>query len=229
MAQPLATQSPHLDILSNAIPSWLGTASAAKRAVLAEGTPAIADWYLSATEQQHAHLKQLNAAAWTAQNRVDKALAALQRPEIFGAARLQAALKDEFGVDADVRTTYLQLYVPLTLAGFTVKPGAARTWSVSLLDAALHNFETDEPYEQHSGFSTQPTPTGQFTPCRPWMRRSASPSSPNCAAAWISARLTNAIWMNTWTWTIPWPAPAWNTGSNKATWGHCNWRCTWPC
>ncbi|OHW40743.1 dermonecrotic toxin domain-containing protein [Pseudomonas sp. 06C 126] len=163
MAQPLATQSPHLDILSNAIPSWLGTASAAKRAALAEGTPAIAAWYLRATEQQHAHLKHLNAAAWTAQNRVDKALAALQSPETFGAARLQAALKDEFGVDADVRTTYLQLYVPLTLAGFTVKPGAARTWSVSLLDAALHNFETDEPYEQHSGFSTQPTPAGQFT------------------------------------------------------------------
>lgn len=164
MAQPLAPQSPHLDILSNAIPPWLGTASAAKRAALAEDTPAIADWYRRATEQQHAHLKQLNAAAWTAQNRVDKALAALQSPETFGAARLHAALKDEVGVDADVRTTYLQLYVPLTLAGFTVKPGAARTWSVSLLDAALHNFETDEPYEQHSGFSTQPTPTGQFTP-----------------------------------------------------------------
>ncbi|MBN0979988.1 hypothetical protein JTY93_19705 [Pseudomonas hygromyciniae] len=163
MAQPLATQSPHFDILTNAIPPWLGTASPAKRAVLAIDTPVIADWYLRATEQQHAHLKHLNGAAWAAQNRVDKALVALQSPETFGAARLQAALKDEFGIDTDVRTTYLQLYVPLTLAGFTVRPGAARTWSVSLLDAALHNFETDEPYEQHSGFSTQPTPTGQFT------------------------------------------------------------------
>ncbi len=71
MAQPLATQSPHLDIPSNAIPSWLGTASAAKRAALAEGTPAIADWYLRATEQKLAHLKQLNASDWTAHHRVD--------------------------------------------------------------------------------------------------------------------------------------------------------------
>ena len=149
MAQPLATQSSHLDILTNAIPPWLGNASPAKRAVLTIDTPVIADWYLRATEQQHAHLKHLNGAAWTAQNRVDKALVALQSPETFGAARLQAALKDEFGIDTDVRTTYLQLYVPLTLAGFTVRPGAARTWSVSLLDAALHNFETAERYEQH--------------------------------------------------------------------------------
>jgi len=164
MAQHPATQTPHLDILTHAIPPWLGNASAAKRAALAAGTAGIVDVSPHATEQQRAHLKQLNGAAWAAQNRVDQALAALQSPEDFGADRLQAALKDEFGIDTDVRTTYLQLYVPLTLAGFTVKPGAARTWSVSLLEAALHNFEADETYERHSGFSTRPTPTGQFSP-----------------------------------------------------------------
>lgn len=164
MAQHPATQTPHLDILTHAIPPWLGNASAAKRAVLAAGTVAMADVYPHASEQQQAQLKQLNDAAWAAQNRVDQALAALQSPEDFGTDRLHAALKDEFGIDTDVRTTYLQLYVPLTLAGFTVKPGAARTWSVSLLEAALHNFEADETYEQHSGFTTRPTPTGQFSP-----------------------------------------------------------------
>lgn len=164
MAQHPATQTPHLDILTHAIPPWLGNASAAKRAALAAGTAGIVDVSPHATEQQRAHLKQLNGAAWAAQNRVDQALAALQSPEDFGADRLRAALKDEFGIDTDVRTTYLQLYVPLTLAGFTVKPGAARTWSVSLLEAALHNFEADETYERHSGFSTQPAPTGQFSP-----------------------------------------------------------------
>ena len=164
MAQHPETQTPHLDILRDAIPPWLGTASAAKRVALKACTPLIADWYTRATESQHAQLKELNAAAWTAQNLVDKALAALKSPEQFGAERLHAALKDEFGIDTDVRTTYLQLYVPLTVVGFTVKQGAARTWSVSLLEAALHNFEADETYAQHSGFSTQPTATGQFSP-----------------------------------------------------------------
>ena len=139
MAQQPETQTPHLDILRDAIPPWLGTASAAKRVALKACTPLIADWYTRATESQHAQLKELNAAAWTAQNLVDKALAALKSPEQFGAERLHAALKDEFGIDTDVRTTYLQLYVPLTVVGFTVKQGAARTWSVSLLEAALHN------------------------------------------------------------------------------------------
>lgn len=156
----------HLTILSNAIAPWLGGASAAKRGALAANTPVVADWYSTITDLQHEKLKRLNGEAWTTQNRVDRAFSAIKTPEDFGAELLQKALKDEFDLDANVRTTYLQLYIPLTLAGFTVKPGAARTWSVSLLDAALHNFEpaeaTDGAYERHSGFTTAPSATGQF-------------------------------------------------------------------
>ena len=46
---------------------------------------------------------------------------------------------------------------------FTVT-GAARTWTVSLLDAALHNFEAGEAFEAQSGFITQPRHDGQFEP-----------------------------------------------------------------
>ncbi|WP_124430310.1 dermonecrotic toxin domain-containing protein [Pseudomonas sp. R2-37-08W] len=156
----------HHAILTQAIPHWLGDAAPARRSALGEHAPSIPDWYKHACDAQHAELKRLNGEAWTRQNQVDKALAELKSPEMFGAELLQAALKRQYALDLDVRSTWLQLYVPLTLAGVRVRAGASRTWSVSLLKAALHNFEPAEAepdaYEQNSGFSTQPNAAGHF-------------------------------------------------------------------
>ncbi|AZF54597.1 hypothetical protein C4J85_4139 [Pseudomonas sp. R4-34-07] len=156
----------HHAILTQAIPHWLGDAAPARRSALGEHAPSIPDWYKHACDAQHAELKRLNGEAWTRQNQVDKALAELKSPETFGAELLQAALKRQYALDLDVRSTWLQLYVPLTLAGVRVRAGASRTWSVSLLKAALHNFEPAEAepdaYEHNSGFSTRPNAAGHF-------------------------------------------------------------------
>ncbi|AZF33509.1 hypothetical protein C4J89_4061 [Pseudomonas sp. R4-35-07] len=161
-----ATPDAHLAILMQAVPPWLGDASPARRTALGEHSPNFPDWYTHASAAQHKELKRLNGETWTHQNRLDKALAGLKSAETFGAELLQTALKRQYGLDLDVRSTWLQLYVPLTVAGFRVKAGASRTWSVSLLNAALHNFEPDEAkpnaYERNSGFSTQPNAVGQF-------------------------------------------------------------------
>jgi Leucine-rich repeat (LRR) protein len=153
-------------ILMQAIPHWLRDATPAKRSALGEVSANVPDWYKNASAAQHAELKRLNGEAWTRQNQVDKALAGLKSPQTFGADLLQPALKRQYGVDLDVRSTWLQLYVPLTLAGFRVQAGASRTWRVSVLEAALHNFEPDEAqpdaYERSSGFSTQPNAAGHF-------------------------------------------------------------------
>jgi len=211
----------HLTILSNAIAPWLGGASAAKRGALAANPPAVADWYSTITDLQHEKLKRLNGEAWTTQNRVDQAFSAIKSPEDFGAELLQKALKDEFDLDANVRTTYLQLYIPLTLAGITVKPGAARTWSVSLLDAALHNFEAAEatmaPMSATPASPPRPAPPASSSACPASTRRSAWCNSPPCAGAWTSAASTSATWTRPWIWTTRWPAPPCSTGSNKAT------------
>ncbi|MCJ7959455.1 MAG: hypothetical protein MUW57_23640 [Pseudomonas sp.] len=65
-----------------------------------------------------------------------------------------------------MRSTYLRLSVPATIPWFPVRSGAARIRTVSLLDAALHNFEAGETtvdaYEPPSGFITRPTATGHF-------------------------------------------------------------------
>ncbi|MBC3244749.1 leucine-rich repeat domain-containing protein [Pseudomonas lurida] len=152
----------HADILQQAVPGWLADASPARRAALRNTQPAIADWYTTATPQEHDTLKNQVNLAWTAQNRLDQALANLHAADDFGAPLLQALLKQRFGVEADVRTTYLRLYIPQTLAWLPIGSGGARTWTVSLLEAALHNFEADEAYAAPSGFISQPSASGQF-------------------------------------------------------------------
>lgn len=156
----------HHDVLAKAIPAWLGSASSARRETLKAVTPHIEPWHVNATAAQHQALKPLIGNAWAAQNQVDKAMAELKSPQDFGAPILQHALKQRFGVERDVRSTYLRLYIPATITWFKVKSGAARTWTVSLLEAALHNFEESETregaYEEASTFITRPGADGHF-------------------------------------------------------------------
>ncbi len=152
--------------IHTALPGWLGNASATKRQALKDTIPEVKDWHLAASRQQHAPLKQAMAASWAAQNQVDTALATLASPAQFAAPLLQQALKQQFGVDCDVTTTFVRLYTPVTTLAFQAPTGGVRTWTVSLVDAALHNFDAAEcqknAHTQDSTFITQPSATGQF-------------------------------------------------------------------
>lgn len=153
----------HHETLKNAIPDWLGDASAARRNALKTSTPA---GYAQPLAEQDTALKGLIREAWITQNLLDKAMDALKSPADFAAPVQQQALKQRFGVECDVRNTFLRLSIPATIPWFPVRSGAVRTWTVSLLDAALHNFEAgetaDDAYEPPSGFITPPTATGHF-------------------------------------------------------------------
>ncbi|MGY2261416.1 dermonecrotic toxin domain-containing protein [Pseudomonas sp. SDO55104_S430] len=155
----------HYQHLKNAIPHWLGQASPARRLALKGVQPRLADHLKNASPDHHQEMKALNVAHWTAQNNVDQHLSALQDVNAFAEPLLKEALRSRFGLDLDVRTTFLHLYVPASIPWFPVKTGA-RAWTVSLLDAALHNFETqeveDDAYESHSTFITAPDAKGQF-------------------------------------------------------------------
>ncbi|CAI8878875.1 dermonecrotic toxin domain-containing protein [Pseudomonas sp. IT-P291] len=156
----------HYQYLKSAAPEWLGKASPARRQALKSTQPRLLDRLKAASSGQHAELKALNAAHWTAQNDVDQQLARLQDASRFAEPLLTNALKARFGLELDVRKTFLRLYIPATIPWFPIKSGAARTWTVSLLDAALHNFEDKETedgaYEPDSTFITEPSPSGQF-------------------------------------------------------------------
>lgn len=148
------------------LPAWLANASDDKRQALKTAPLDVADWQADASRQQHAPLKQAVEQSWTAQSKVDAALADLKTPQAFAAPLLQQALKTRWGVDIDVSTTHLRLYAPLTIPLFPIETGGVKAWTVSLVDAALHNFDAAESkkaaYTADSSFITQPSATGQF-------------------------------------------------------------------
>lgn len=164
-AAPSEHPDSHYQHLGNTLPDWLGQVSPAQRQALKATPPRLADGLKAASPEQHQTLQTLTAAHWSAQSAVDKRLEHLQDASAFAEPLLRAALKNQFGLDLDVRNTWLRLYVPVNVPGFALKTGA-RAWSVSLLDAALHNFDAqeseDDAYEAHSCFISAPTPTGQF-------------------------------------------------------------------
>ncbi|NWC91633.1 MULTISPECIES: leucine-rich repeat domain-containing protein [unclassified Pseudomonas] len=160
------TSSPHYRQLISAVPAWLGSASPARQQHLHRAPLAIPPWYSRAPDADHRTLKALNSAAWDAQNPVDKALDKLLNINAFARPKLQQALKAQFALELDVETTLIRFYVPATIPWFPVRSGAARTWTVSLLDAALHNFEPDETrpdfYERASSYLRNVADAAQF-------------------------------------------------------------------
>ena len=160
------TQAPeHYTPLSNPLPDWLGQVSPKRQQALKQPNGALSAPIKAATPAQHAQMQALIAGYMKAQNAIDQQLEHLQDAKAFAEPILKQALSSRFGQDLDVRSTYLRLYVPVTTPGFPIQTGA-RTWTVSLLDAALHNFEAreteDSAFEADSSFISQPNETGQF-------------------------------------------------------------------
>lgn len=155
----------HYQPLKNAIPAWLGDTSATRREALKNSVPQQPAALKVAPAEQHALMKSLGAAHITAQSRVDKSLEHLQDAAAFAEPLLKAELKSCFDLELDVRNTYVRLYIPATTPWFPIRTGA-RAWSVSLLEAALHNFEEreteDDAFEAESTFTSAPSATGQF-------------------------------------------------------------------
>ncbi|AZE57048.1 hypothetical protein C4K03_4920 [Pseudomonas synxantha] len=153
--------------LPAALPQWLGNASSARRQALKEIIPLSADWHIDTPRQQQAPLKLAVAASWAAQNQVDTALATLQTPEEFATPLLQQALQRRFDVEVDVAATHLRLYTPLHTPLLPIPSGAVKTWTASLVQAALHNFDAAEAehgaYTSDSTFIIQISDSGQFS------------------------------------------------------------------
>ncbi len=149
--------------LTHAIPAWLGKATAAKRQAFAAATPTPLP---SASAAQRAEFKRLSGAHWAAQNAVDNALKQVQDARTFAQPILEDALLTQFGVDLDAQRTCLRLYTPKNLPWLPIASGAARTLTLSLLDAALVNFDhrqtLENAYEPASTFITEPDANDQF-------------------------------------------------------------------
>lgn len=159
-----ADTSIHYERVKQALPSWLLGISADRLKPFKTLRLAIPDWYRNASDSAHRKLKQANQRSWNAQNDVDRALRNLQ--DVYGFAKplLQQALKDRYGVEVDVEETWLRLYAPVKTSWWVHDFGSGvQSRTVSLLDAALHNFAADEAFTADSEFITRPNARGHFT------------------------------------------------------------------
>ncbi|MFU2329848.1 dermonecrotic toxin domain-containing protein [Pseudomonas sp. NFX98] len=157
------SQSVHYELIKKAIPSWLANASMKRVSELKSVGLRIPDWYKAASDSAHQRLKNENKLSWTAQCNVDRALSSLQDVYAFAKPLLQKALKERYFVEDDVEQTWLRLYAPVKSPWWVHDFGSGtRIRTLSLLDAALHNFSSGETFSTDSEFITRPNAAGHF-------------------------------------------------------------------
>ncbi len=147
----------HYQHLKNALPQWIKNASAERVQALKDTPRQTARPYPHAAN--HAQLKAAIAAQWQSQNGLDQTFRALNDVQAFAEPLLKSALIN-YG-DIDVRATFIRLYSKANLAWWvrdSTEGVTSRT--VSLLDAALHNFAASDSFVEHAFLSAQ-DPRGQ--------------------------------------------------------------------
>ncbi|ROM96111.1 hypothetical protein BK658_16285 [Pseudomonas brassicacearum] len=153
----------HHEFIERALPAWLTLATPQRLRTLKVGGAGIPGWIRNASKAEH--LSMLNAleASWSSQNDVDKMLMDLQDVYTFAEPLLRQALKEKYGVEDDVKETFLKLYSEVKLSPWAHNfDGGATSRTVSLLDAALHNFSSSEVFLSGSEFISRPDAQGHF-------------------------------------------------------------------
>ena len=153
----------HYAFIENRIHPVFKSASLRRARELSATRIGPARWITDATNFDHTLLQEANLKLWTEHNSVDQLLAQLKDVYEFAEPLLRTALKDQYGVEDDVRTTCLHLYLPKERPWYAIDfSGGVVTRTVSLLDAALHNFARSETCEADSDFISQPDERGLF-------------------------------------------------------------------
>lgn len=141
---PVAGKTPDsYTFITQQLPPWLIDAHARHIGALKALTPTIP--HNLSIPAARAPLKQALAEQWAAQNAVDKQLAHLSDLRAFAEPLLKEALRD-YG-EIEVAQTSIRLYSPANLPWWTINaaPGVTSR-TVTLLDAALHNFSSSETF-----------------------------------------------------------------------------------
>lgn len=154
----------HQALIANALPGWIAKRPLKQLEQLKTVRPVLPDWFKKATAAQHKELRNTQTDSWTKRSDVEKELERLLDVHAFAEPLLKKHLKQRFRLDLDVKETFIHLYIPTTIIGLPTD--GAKVWSVSLLDAALHNFEAFEgepdAHLPESGFITRPDANGRF-------------------------------------------------------------------
>ncbi|MHA6573036.1 NEL-type E3 ubiquitin ligase domain-containing protein [Pseudomonas yamanorum] len=144
-------------VIRQAIAPWLIQAPPHRLDALKEANLELARWTDNVSPLQRKTLKAFNETSFKSQLVADKHLAPIQPLNTFAARLLNEALKSQFNLEVDVEATYLRLYKPLKLGTLGIEVSRYTVMEVSLLQAALHNFEASEAeagaFDASSGFT----------------------------------------------------------------------------
>lgn len=156
----------HLDTIKSALPDWIINSSPKQLEQLRGIKPELPEWFKQAPAAQHRELRDAQTDSWTKRNDVENELKHLLDVHAFAEPLLKKHIKQRFQLDLDVKETFIHLYIPATLPVLGLPGDGAKTWTVSLLDAALHNFEAFEAapdaHLPESGFITRPDTSGRY-------------------------------------------------------------------
>ena len=153
----------HYDLIKSRINPVFKNASLRSVQELAAVKIRPAQWVMPTSHFNHDLLQAANLQLWSAHSALDRMFDELQDIYAFAEPLLSAALKKQYDVEDDVKTTYLHLYLPKDRPWYTLNiTGGVTTRTVSLLEAALHNFATSETCEPDSDFISQPDERGLF-------------------------------------------------------------------
>lgn len=156
-------QGIHHEFIKNAIPDWLSQTSLQRVRDLKNSPKVVPEWVKGAASHEHGALKLAAETGWHAQNAVDKLLDGLQDIHSFAEPLLRKALKDQFGIDEEVRETHLRIYYLVKFPTGKLNVGdAVHSRTVSLLEAAIHNFSRHEELLADSAFISRPDARGHF-------------------------------------------------------------------
>ncbi|MBD8151213.1 hypothetical protein IFT37_02535 [Pseudomonas fluorescens] len=147
-----ARQGIHFDFIQRSIPDWLSTTTLARARAVQAASPYVYARLTSVDTRADTVSKAAMADCWRSRNAVDETFRYVKDAASFAEPLLKKALRD-YG-DIDVRNTFIRLYAPAKNSWWVIgalKGVTSRT--VSLLDAALHNFSASEQFADYAFLS----------------------------------------------------------------------------
>ena len=157
----------HFNAIKNALPSWALSLPARTLIALKHTNPRLHTSLKNITSTQNHDFKNLLSQRQTTHHDLETEM--MNSLDVLGFAEplLKQYIHTHFTLDLNVNTIFINLYAPSTLPFVGFPDSGARTWRVSLLQAALHNFELAESlphaYLPESGFISRPDGLGRFT------------------------------------------------------------------
>lgn len=145
----------HYDFIKQQLPRWLLDTGPLRLTTLKILKPDISELRTYArTSPLHTAMKQALDNHWSTQNALDKKFAQLNDVPAFAKPLLKEALS-AYG-DIDVSNTSIRLYAPANLPWWSINvlPGVTSR-TVTLLDAALHNFSASETFTDYAFLSDE--------------------------------------------------------------------------